>query len=496
MSSAAPETTSDNNNDRDSTLAVTFDEPSPTSSVEIVFHDAKYYGYDDPDEAKYADTNDSDRPSFHRRVSQELMRRSSSVRELVEPKTPAGWVVFLATIASLITMYEVNLQTSLTGPPNVYGQINDRDATAHTLYNYLKQHSSTLQQPMRPSLFVGTRAIWSSLAGYLLPGPQSIKRQREILKLPDGAQVALDWEYPSSNRDGGVVVLILHGINNDAGFGYVRSLMKQVNQQGWTAAGFNFRGCGGVPLLTPRMYNGSYTGDLRSVVQILSRRDTVKKLVIVGNSLGANLVAKYLGEEGERLPECVIAGVTLGNPMHLDSRKTHKLFAPVLASGVKVGLLKVYKNIQPMIKQSELYRDCIRNAWKAWGLAEYDQATAIVTQRNATTYPFVSKIGYAKGQEYWTEASSFQYVPNIAVPFLQLVAADDFLVHEPFRRKLCYNLANPNALVMQTTCGGHLGWHHGPYLTSWADGAVTDFVRAVVEEAPPRMSVRSQRSRL
>jgi predicted alpha/beta-fold hydrolase len=53
------------------------------------------------------------------------------------------------------------------------------------------------------------------------------------------------------------VVLILHGINNNASFGYVKSLMRTCTNRGWLAVGMNFRGCGGVPLATPRAYNGA-----------------------------------------------------------------------------------------------------------------------------------------------------------------------------------------------------------------------------------------------
>eukprot|EP00957_Ditylum_brightwellii_P151835 11561690-Ditylum_brightwellii.AAC.1 len=153
----------------------------------------------------------------------------------------------------------------------------------------------------------------------------------------DGAQIAIDWEIPSNlisphpsslhtritkqERIQSVlygpitspVVLILHGINNDASFGYIRSLMRACTDRGWIAAGMNFRGMGGMKLHTPRGYNGAYTGDLRCIVHKITSRmknNTSNNshhnesslpptpLFLVGNSLGANIMAKYLGEEG------------------------------------------------------------------------------------------------------------------------------------------------------------------------------------------------------
>ena len=41
-------------------------------------------------------------------------------------------------------------------------------------------------------------------------------------------------------------------------------------------------------------------------------------------------------------------------------------------------------------------------------------------------------------------------------------------------------------MVMQTTCGGHLGWHEAPPTggwggSSWADTAMVDFIQAVLD---------------
>jgi predicted alpha/beta-fold hydrolase len=95
------------------------------------------------------------------------------------------------------------------------------------------------------------------------------------------------------------VVVILHGINNYSNFGYMRSLQSTFVSRGWAAASMNFRGCGGVGLTTPRGYNGASTGDLRSLIhQVSGRLAENVPLFLVGNSLGANIMTKYLGEEG------------------------------------------------------------------------------------------------------------------------------------------------------------------------------------------------------
>lgn len=321
----------------------------------------------------------------------------------------------------------------------------------------------------------------------------------------DGATIAVDWELPDGDatssedeymtkfRTGPInipVVLILHGINNHANFGYVRSLARACTNRGWAAAAMNFRGCGGSQLSTPRGYNGAYTGDIRCIVQrIISRMVGDGCLFIVGNSLSANLVTKYLGEEGfsGTLPERVAAGVALGNPLTLDMRKIDWLFSPVMALGVKKTILEHWAAYRSM--NSSECQTALRQALLAPTMKDFDRAVARVFIRNEPVYPFAVSVGFDDAEHYWSEASSYRYAPHITVPTLQVVAGDDFLVFHPFRGKLRHCLTNPNILVIETKCGGHLGWQESlpdgnafGFGTSWADVVTTDFIAAVLDQ--------------
>ena len=390
---------------------------------------------------------------------------------------------------------------------------------------------------------------------------------REVMNMPsDGATIAIDWKFPydTDNNDNGSnnndhmsieewmeqivhgpisrpVVLILHGINNHTQFGYMQSMMNTCCTKGrCIAAGMNFRGCA-IPTTTattaepplfdattPRTYNGAYTGDLRTVVQKLSVRlripppapspiDTqpehapqqslYQPLFLVGNSLGANLLTKYLGEEGRcsTLHPCIAGGVTMGNPLHMDSRNASPIISPLIALGAKRGLYNIYPTMKGMVRSSSYFRQCISNGWKAVTLADFDNAMAPIFCRNEPSYPFQYQIGYHNNngkdaaEEYWIDMSSYRQVPHITVPFLQLIARDDFLTYRSFRDRMHYNIVNPYVMVMETTCGGHLGWHEAIVQddtdpenrtkswtqsllgTSWADVAMIDFIQAILE---------------
>ena len=513
-------------------------------------------------------TGERGRTTFRRlsrQFSQSMARRRSSIEERL-PKTPSGWAILLSAIGATVLAYEIQLQQSLTAPPLVFGQCCDtnsnnasstlttntganrpdkKEPPLYAIYRALtKFPHSILRRTIQPSLFVGTRGLLASTAAYLVGGPGATERHlrfREIMPMTmDGAQVGIDWELPplhlspedmkgtrrsqeEERRKNEIlhgpistsVVLILHGINNDANFGYVRSLMRACCDKGWVAAGMNFRGCGGVPMTTPRGYNGGYTGDLRCVVQrIVSRlAPNGAYLCIVGNSLGANLVGKYLGEEGlsGTLPDKVVAGITLGNPMFINSAKIEFPYGPLLALGIKKSMIENWSNTWPFFKHDQHFRNRALQSLAAIQIKDCDIAMAPLFARSDPLYPFGFRVGHKDGSAYWNDASSYRLIRFIPVPTLQIMAADDMLCYNNFKGAFAYSLANPNVMMVETRCGGHLGWQESPPpppsseanktndenssswkrrvvtalggggSTSWANVATTDFIEAVLE---------------
>jgi predicted alpha/beta-fold hydrolase len=266
------------------------------------------------------------------------------------------------------------------------------------LYDRLSRPQGVFARAVTPSLFIGTRGLVSSAAAYALGDGGSgrhVKRVQEVMTMgADGALIVLDWEIPipddsdndndtsnsNSNTDDITransidrpVVLLLHGLNNDSSFGYVRSMMRMASARGFISVCMNLRGqdgAGKVRNTTPRGYTAGYTGNLRGVVRQLERR--LKRtggaargravpagadlyvggpLFLVGYSLGANLITKYLGKEALHgtLPGCIGGGAALGNPLHIHSGSVPFPWNVLLGAGVKRSLLQVsHGNLTP-----------------------------------------------------------------------------------------------------------------------------------------------------
>jgi predicted alpha/beta-fold hydrolase len=453
-----------------------------------------------------------------RKISSEMSRRRSSMVEQL-PKTPQGWTVFLSAIGTAILGYEMRLQNTLTKPPITFGQFPDGSVIAKIYQKMTATSDSILSRTIQPSLFVGTRGLLASTAAYLKGGPTTEGEHlcfREIItSTQDGATLAIDWETPLEVNGhiltpehgkqqilkGPIhnpVVIILHGINNDASFGYIRSLKRTFADRGWNAAAMNFRGCGGVPLSTPHGYNGAYTGDLRNLIlQISGRLSKDVPVFVVGNSLGANVLTKYFGEEGRSgtLPPCVAGGASLANPLVINSSLVSFPFNVFMGLGIKKYCLENLSSFKKM--KDPNFQRTLHNAFLATTIANFDRSIARYVLHNETSYPFSSIIGYESGDAYWTDASSYRFVRHISVPFLNVSSEDDFLVSRPSRNRIGFSLGNPNIMVVETRCGGHLGWQESPPerdsafgSTSWSDSAVADFFDSVMKSNMEKFGTR------
>ncbi|KAG9409348.1 hypothetical protein AC1031_019600 [Aphanomyces cochlioides] len=94
--------------------------------------------------------------------------------------------------------------------------------------------------------------------------------------------------------------LLLHGLTGGSRAIYIRMHADRLLKAGYRVVVMNARGCNKTPVRTPKLFSLGCTNDLReSVVHIRQRIGARVLLIGVGFSLGANLLVKYLGEEGK-----------------------------------------------------------------------------------------------------------------------------------------------------------------------------------------------------
>ncbi|KAJ3053607.1 hypothetical protein HK102_011677, partial [Quaeritorhiza haematococci] len=258
-----------------------------------------------------------------------------------------------------------------------------------------------------------------------------IKYEREVIHTHDGGNIALDWSPgpipQKGSNDTTPTIVVLHGLTGASTDTYVMDLAHEVlkhNQphpfeKGVSAHSYrvvvaNFRGCGNTVVTSPQLYCGAYTDDIRFAVRhIRTKLAPDTPLLGVGFSLGANIMLKYVGEEGPNCP--FIACVPIANPFDLlhGSRLMHKsiLGKYVYSRRMTQNLIGVYKKHMHAFEGTTTIDH--QKVFKAKTLTEFDDACTRLVFKFRTV------------DEYYRKGSSGQYVPDVAIPTLLLSAIDD-----------------------------------------------------------------------
>eukprot|EP00759_Apiculatamorpha_spiralis_P034197 PhF_6_TR35365/c0_g1_i7/m.51355 len=244
-------------------------------------------------------------------------------------------IVFVVVLVMLLMYY----RSCFRSPRVLY-------SLKHTNSKDFVSGSSFLRNPypfVAPPLLATGRV--NTIAGAIRPVPY-VHYVREYFTSPfDGGVVGLDVARATSGGNTPVLgAIVIHpGLASHSRSPYICTFTTEMTGRGWDVVVMNARGTGDTPLTTPQMFCAAWTRDIRDVAAMLRQRYVKEKgqlLVGVGFSLGANVMVKYIGEDGEY---CVLdAGVSVCNPWDLEpsheeflsSMMNRVLFVPALTNGL------------------------------------------------------------------------------------------------------------------------------------------------------------------
>lgn len=283
--------------------------------------------------------------------------------------------------------------------------------------------------------------------------PPAVKYRRELLTTVDGGTLGLDWADPlpdgSSHllpeRDNTPIVLIIPGLTSDSKSQYVMHAVDAALDKGWRAAVANHRGLGGVPLTSKAFYNAGWTQDVRFVLHHIEEIYPSAPVAALGTSLGANMLVKYLGEEGNKTS--IFAAAAVGCPWDLvvvDRWLGRNSKQKIYGSGLIYGL-KEFAHMHKASFSKMVDWDFLN---KARTVREFDDRITRLLGKFETV------------DTYYRRCSSAQFLPGVAVPLLGISALDDpICTREAIPWDECR--ANPNIILGVTSHGGHLAYLEG-----------------------------------
>ena len=264
--------------------------------------------------------------------------------------------------------------------------------------------------------------------------------RRLFLPLRDGDTLTARLDKPVNPSHTPLIILI-HGLTGSENSTNIVSAALFFIQLGWRVLRLNLRGSTPTRPGTSGHYHAGKTDDLVDALRNLPDDLTSNGIILIGHSLGANLILKFLGEEQDHLS--VLCGVAISSPLNL--RATC---------------------MQMMKRRNALYQRYILSAMKQEALAKGARLTD--TQRNAiikarTLYDFDNDFiaplfGYDDALHYYESNSSENFLAGIKKPTLIIHALDDpwipsqsYLEQDWTRYSFVETAINDK--------GGHLGFH-------------------------------------
>lgn len=302
-------------------------------------------------------------------------------------------------------------------------------------------HASRLYRPAWWLPGPHTATVWGRL-GRREPVP-SVRLER--WDTPDGDFLELArLDAPA----GAPRLLLLHGLEGGLQSHYVKAMFREAAARSWAMDLLLFRTCGSGPNRLPRSYHSGETGDPRWVVERLAEQSPGSPQLLMGVSLGGNVLCKLLGEWGSGAPAEVAGAVAMSAPFDLAraSRRIGQGFGAVyerrfLKTLVPKALAKIARHpeLAPLTTVGS-----VRTIWDF-----DDQFTAPLH-------------GFASAADYYQRCSALGFVNRIAVPTLLLSAVDDpFLPPEVLHEVRDAVAHTPAVQVEFPQRGGHVGFTAG-----------------------------------
>ena len=334
-----------------------------------------------------------------------------------------------------------------------------------------------------------------------------IGHRDEFAPYGDGLWVSAEEEAPRPDTP---IILLLYGVGGTRDDHYMKHLALTCAARGWRPVA-----------LTYWRLDWNETRDLDNAVEHLRKTHPSAPLFCVAHSASAFLLVQYLARKGSACP--LVAAVTLAGCM--DFLRTYEF----VKRTKNITYRKVFdRGMRRCVRRHAAYDPHLENRKEhAARIAGITDGACVMYDRHVAAIPKASNLprpGYlepepprkrlsgrfsplptlsptnsdaaepptpTRGTPNLLERTREHYVApsrerllDVAIPLLVVHARDDPLVsHDD-----CYDwhklVSNARIIAVRTNRGGHNAWHEGfwPLGPSWAVGAATDYISAVLEQ--------------
>jgi uncharacterized protein len=309
-----------------------------------------------------------------------------------------------------------------------------------------------------------------TIAVHLWPGRVSAREntrdEARLFQVEPESQVLAycRWQF---DRIEHATLVMWHGMEGSTASAYMLTTADKSFRAGFNVVRVNFRNCGGTEHLSPMLYHGGLSQDLRVVIDELIERDGLTQIFIAGFSLGGNMVLKLAGEYGDHPPAEVKAVCTV---------------SPSINMRASCDLLMRGRNW--IYQQDFLRRLRLRIRAKEKLFPDLYDSTGLRRLRSIEQFDdryIAPMFGFENANDYYTKASSLPLIARIRIPTLMIHSQDDpFIPFAPLRDPSI--AANPYVLLIAPERGGHVAFlsaKSGNEDRFWAENRLVEFCEAI-----------------
>ena len=305
-----------------------------------------------------------------------------------------------------------------------------------------------------------------TLAAFFLPrriDPPAAEQR--LIAVEPGVPVLCHCHWQKNRR--ALTLIVVHGLEGSSESQYMLGIARNGLAAGMNVVRMNQRNCGGMDHSAPTLYNSSRSADVAAVARNLVERDGVPGFVLIGFSMGGNLVLKLAGEWGSTGPPefrgvvgvCAAVNLAAGaDALHEPANRIYEYYF----------LLNLYQRFRRKVKLFPDSFDASRLR-RVRSLRGFDE--------RVTAY----YCGFSGADDYYARAAASHVIERIAVPTLIIHAVNDpfiRLLPETRQKILC----NRNITYIEVEDGGHcafIGERNGDpaYDGRWAEREVVEFAK-------------------
>jgi len=267
------------------------------------------------------------------------------------------------------------------------------------------------------------------------------------------------------------------------------------------------------PVTSAQLYSAAKTSDLRCALLFITAIYPHSPLIGLSFSLGANVLSKYLGEEGDESP--LLAGIACAAPFHLkkgsDLLEQSAIRKMIYSRAMNANLTRVARKHAATLDLDVTLRDALDDLLdnkRAQNRAK-ERGERVANSKDTLKYvddTIVRLLGghrkpygeftFESADDYYRNGGALTTLHGLKRPLLALNADDDPIVAKEGVTGLKHLMGWQDAkeeeeyghtdyVVLATTHGGgHLGWwEQWKKPTRWVHLPVIDFTKAIFDQS-------------